>query len=290
MEQLPKDRAIKKSIINEKYLIKTFGFFVLALYALIVITPFYYLLASSLKNMGQFYSTELREVWFPWPLHFSNYIKALTQVPLLKYMFNSLILAVSQTGISLLSSALVAYGFSRFDFRGKNVLFVIVLATMMLPAQVTNIPLFILYKQIKWLNTFLPLIVPMFFGGAYNIFLMRQFMLAIPKEMDEAAQIDGCNSLSIFFRIILPQSIPVMIVAGVFTFMWSWKDLWGPLIYISNSKYYTLPIGLLFFESPTDFQYTMQLAAVLTALVPTAVFFILGQKYLEKGINISELK
>jgi multiple sugar transport system permease protein len=275
---------------NETKRIKIVGFIIVFTYCVVIITPFYYVLVSSLKNMGQFYSTDMKEVWFPWPLHFDNYWKALTKIPLLLYTANSTVLAVLRTSLSVLSSAVIAYGFAKFEFKGREFLFVLVLAMMMLPSQVTNIPLFLLFKSIKWTNTFLPLIVPNICGSPWNIFLIRQFMITIPKEMDEAAAMDGCGTFKAFYKIILPQSIPVIIVSFLFTFMWSWKDLWGPLIFINKSIFYTLPLGLMFFESPTDFQYTMQLAAVVIALIPTVVFYIFGQKYLERGINIADIK
>jgi multiple sugar transport system permease protein len=259
-------------------------------FTVFLFAPFLYLFVSSLKNMGQFYNTDLRMVWFPWPLHWENYSKAVTQIDLFLYLRNSLYLAIAQMALTVISSTIIAYGFARFNFKGNTFVFTLVLATMMLPTQVTNIPLFMFYRDLGWLNSYLPLLVPQMFGNAYYIFLLRQFMITLPKELDEAATIDGCNSFSILTKVIAPQCIPVFVVVSLFTFLASWKDLWNPLIYLSNSKLYTLPIGLLFFESPTNFEYTVQLAAVVIALVPTVIFYILGQRYLDRGINIAELK
>lgn len=262
----------------------------LTFWAVIIIIPFFWLVVSSLKDMGQYYSTDLKTVWFPYPLHFENFYHAITMVPLLKFIRNSFMLASMQTMLSVFSSALVAYGLSRFEFKGRDVLFLIIVATMMLPLQVTQIPLFLFFSKIGWVNSFKPLVVPSLFGASWNIFLIRQFMLTLPKELDEAALIDGCNSFAIFTKIILPQSTPALFVAGLFTFLWSWKDLWGPLIYLSNKEFYTLPLGLLFFESPTNVQYTVQLAAIVIALIPTIIIYMFGHRYLEKGINIAEVK
>lgn len=262
----------------------------LIIFAIVIFAPFFYLFASSLKNMGQFFDTDLKVVWFPWPLHWENYVKAVTQINLFLYLRNSVILAVLQTSLILVSSVTIAYGFARFDFKGNTLMFTILLATMMLPSQVTNIPLFLFYRKLGWMNTFLPLLIPYLFGNAYFIFLLRQFMITLPKELDEAAFIDGCNSFSILTKVIIPQCIPVMVVVALFAFLNSWKDFWNPLIYLSNANLYTLPIGLLFFESPTNFEYTTQLAAIVIALVPTAIFYILGQRYLDRGINIAEVK
>jgi multiple sugar transport system permease protein len=291
MEQLRAEHIQKTAFFRKKKVaIKLFGFSFLLIISVILMLPFFYLFASSLKNMGQFYSTDLIEVWFPWPLHFENYMHAVTKVDLFRYIINSVVLGCIQVIFCVFSSSFIAYGFARFEFPGRNVLFILVLATMMLPVQVTNIPLFIFYRGIKWTNTFLPLTIPHLFGSAWHIFLMRQFMITIPKELDEAAVIDGCNSWQIYRRIILPQCVPVLFVSALFHFLYSWKDLLMPLIYLSNSKLYTLPVGLLFFESPTDFNYTMQLAAVVIALIPTVLFYIVGKRYFERGINIAEFK
>jgi ABC-type glycerol-3-phosphate transport system permease component len=283
------EKHSKKFFISEKAQ-QLVQHVLLIIFAIIIFAPFFYLIVSSLKNMGQFFDTDLKVVWFPWPLHWNNYVKAVTQINLFLYLRNSVILAVLQTTLTLLSSVTIAYGFARFDFKGNTLMFTVLLATMMLPAQVTNIPLFLFYRKLHWMNTFLPLLIPYLFGNAYFIFLLRQFMITLPKELDEAAFIDGCNSFSILTKVIVPQCIPVMVVVALFAFLNSWKDFWNPLIYLSNAKLYTLPIGLLFFESPTNFEYTTQLAAIVIALVPTVIFYILGQRYLDRGINIAEVK
>ncbi|MBN2535056.1 MAG: carbohydrate ABC transporter permease [Spirochaetales bacterium] len=283
--------TIAQKLFKRKGLfIKIYGFSFMLLIAIILIIPFVYLLVTSLKDMAQYFSTDFQDVWFPSPLHWENYVNAFTKVDLIRYIINSLMLGCIQTAFIVFSSATVAYGFSRFKFPGRDILFLIVLGTMILPAQVTNIPLFIFFRAIKWTNSYRPLLIPCLFGSAWHIFLIRQFMLSIPKEMEEAACIDGCNSFKTFIYIILPQSIPALVVSGLFQFLYSWKDLLGPLIYLADNKLYTLPVGLLYFESPTEVQYTVQLAAVVIALIPTVLFFIIGKRYFERGINIAELK
>ncbi|NLG83452.1 MAG: carbohydrate ABC transporter permease [Firmicutes bacterium] len=263
--------------------------FLIAYVALILI-PFLWLFVSSLKDMGQYYSTDMKTTWLPWPLHFENYPKALQMVPLHLYLFNSIWLATVQTLLSVFSSALVAYGLSRFDFKGQGLILAILIASMLLPTQVTQIPLFIFYSKIGFVNSFKPLLIPHIFGGAWNIFLIRQFMVTLPRELDEAALADGATTLDVFFRVILPQSKPALVVTGLFTFLWSWKDAWGPLIYLNSENLYTLPIGLLYFQSPTQAEVTVQLAAIVIALIPTVIFYFLGQGYLERGVAIAELK
>lgn len=274
----------------ERRMVSTVGLVVMITFSVIIILPFYYLLASSMKTLGQYAQTDFQMMWFPWPLHPENYLEALSKYKLGVYIGNSFWLGLVQTGLQVFTSCVVAYGFSRFRFPGRDVLFVVLLATMMLPTEVTQIPLYQLFKALDWTNSFLPLIVPRAFGDAWSIFLLRQMLLSLPREIDEAAWIDGAGTWKTFLRITLPQIQPAVIVAALFGFLGSWKDLFGPLIYLSDSNFYTLPLGLLFFQSPTDTQYTEQLAAVAIALVPTVVLYLLGNRYFERGINVTDLK
>ncbi len=264
------------------------NFLLIGFFCFIIIVPFFWLITSSFKDMGQFSSVPIQ--WIPVPWHPENYLIALKSIPLLNYIMNSVILATIQVVLGVFSSALIAYGFARFRFPGRGFLFVVLIASMMLPWQATSIPVFLFYRSLGWLNTFLPLIVPSIFGMAWNIFLLRQFFVSLPVSIDEAATIDGCGPISIWWRIILPQSKPVLVVVSLFTFMWSWKDVWGPLIYLTDSKLYTLPVGLLMFESPFEVQYTQQLAAVVIAIIPTVLFYVFGQRYLDRGITIADVK
>lgn len=190
----------------------------------------------------------------------------------------------------MISSSLVAYGFARFRFPGRNVLFVLVLATMMLPQQVLTISLFTIFKDLGWLNTFLPIMVPKLFGSAFDIFLLRQFFLGLSREIDEAARIDGCGTFSILWRMILPQSRPVLIVVAVFTFLHSWKDAWGPLIYLNTDDTRTLPLGLLYFTTPYGPAYPQLMAATVIALVIPVLLYVIGQRYIDSGVAIAEIK
>jgi multiple sugar transport system permease protein len=275
---------------REKFMMNLFGAGFLALLSLIIIVPFYYLFVSSLKDLGQYAQTDFKTMWAPWPLHFENYTYAVTLYKLGHYITNSLWLGAAQTALQVLSSCLVAYGFSRFKFPGRDVLFVILLASMFLPTEVTQIPLYQLYRAIGWTNSFYPLIVPNAFGNAWSIFMMRQMMLNIPREIDEAAWMDGAGTFRVFWQILMPQVKPAIVVVTLFGFLGSWKDLFGPLLYLQDSKFYTLPVGLVFFVGLTDRQLTWQAAAVVVALVPTILLYVFGQRYFESGIVINELK
>jgi multiple sugar transport system permease protein len=227
-------------------------------------------------------------------IHPENYRHALTQpgMPFILFLRNTLVIVVLTVLGATLSAALCAYGFARLRFRGREPLFILLLATMMVPGQVTMIPVYILFKELHWINTFLPLIVPAWFGGgAFSIFLLRQFFQGIPFEMEEAARIDGCGPLSTWWRIILPLSIPALATIGIFTFMGSWNDFMGPLIYVNDTNKFTLALGLNLFKGQygTDTPHLM-MAATLVVLMPVLILFFVAQKQFIQGIVVSGVK
>ena len=208
----------------------------------------------------------------------------------LTFSRNSLFISLMAVLGQVLSSSLVAYAFARLRFRGREVLFVLLLATMMIPGQVTLIPMFSIYKALGWIDTFLPLIVPHFTAGAFNVFLLRQYMLTIPRELDESAAIDGAGPVRTFWSVILPNCVPVLIVVGLFTFVATWQDLLGPLIYLDNPDYRTVTLGLEYFRSPyVDNRHLLMTGAVL-AMLPVAVLFLFFQRYIISGIATTGLK
>ncbi|MFP4344844.1 MAG: carbohydrate ABC transporter permease [Anaerolineales bacterium] len=198
---------------------------------------------------------------------------------------NTMIIAVLGTIGAVTSSVFVAYGFSRFEFRGKNVLFIVLIATIILPAQATLIPTYILYSRIGWTNTFLPLIIPHFFANAYNVFLLRQYFMQIPQEMDEAAMIDGANPLQTLLQVILPQSIPALTAVTLFHFFFAWNDFFNPLVYLASSpKLWPLSVGLQKFNALYGRQPNMiQAGALITLVLPVVIFFI-AQRIFMQGI------
>lgn len=208
----------------------------------------------------------------------------------LAFMKNSFIISLLAILGQIISSSFVAYGFARLKFRGREFWFVVLLATLMIPAQVTLIPMFSIYKSLGWIDTFLPLIVPHFTAGAFNVFLLRQYMLTLPKELDESAIIDGCGIFRTYFNIILPNIIPALIVVGLFTFVATWQDVMGPLIYLDSPELRTVPLGLEYFRSPyTDNNHLIMTGATLSML-PIAVLFIFFQRYIMSGIATTGLK
>lgn len=234
-----------------------------------------------------------------WAAHPENFAKALAgpeatiggqSSGFLLFMRNSFFISGMAVLGQILASSLVAFGFSRMNFKGRDGLFILLIATLMVPAQVTLIPLFTIYKSLGWIDTFLPLIVPHFTAGAFNIFLIRQFMLTFPRELDESAAIDGATPFRVYRSIILPMCGPVLIVVGLFTFVGTWQDVMGPLIYLDNPNYRTVSLGLEFFRSPYVDNRPLLMAGAVLAMLPVAVLFLFAQRYIMSGIATSGLK
>ncbi|BFH61332.1 MULTISPECIES: carbohydrate ABC transporter permease [Paenibacillus] len=259
-------------------------FLVLIAGAAIVLVPLLWTVSTSLKSPAEvFQDSFIPKVW-----HWDNYKNAVTAVPFFLFLKNTLIILVPVMIGTVFSSALCAYGFARFNFKGKRSLFLVLLATMMLPGQVTMIPMFIIFKEAGWVDTFLPLIIPSFFGGgAFNIFLIRQFMRGIPKDLDEAAFMDGASRWSIFTRIMLPLSKPPLIAVAIFTFMGVWNDFQGPLIYLNTNTKYTLALGLSMFKGLYNVEWNMLMAATVLIMLPAIIVFFFLQKYFIEGISLS---
>jgi multiple sugar transport system permease protein len=242
------------------------------------------------KNDVQTY--HVPPIWLPIPMRLSNYPEALRAQPFGLFFLNSFRYAILSVVGQILACALSAYGFARLRWKGRNVLFALCLGTMMIPYQVTMVPLFITFKHLGWINTYRPLIVPAFFGSAYSIFLLRQFFMTIPHELSEAARIDGTSELGILTRIILPLSKPALAVVGLFTFMGAWDNYLGPLIYINDQSLYPVALGLQLFRS--DFveklAWPYLMAATTVTIIPVVALFYVTQKTLVEGISITGIK
>lgn len=261
---------------------------VLILFAIVTLLPFIWLITSSMKDNSQYFADPI--IWLPIPAHWSNYVTVMVDYNFGRKVLNSFFLASFSALFETATSALVAYGFARFHFPGRNVLFVLVLATMMVPYQLLTISLYNVFRNLGWLDTFLPLMVPKLFGSAFLIFILRQFFMGISKEPDEAARIDGCSRLGIFWRVLVPQARPALIVAMIFSFLASWTDAWGPLIYLNSEDNRTIPVGLLYFTTPYGPNYPLITAAAVVALAVPVVLYALGQRYIDRGIAIAEIR
>ena len=268
--------------------------YALAIFCAIGFTvPFLWTLGTSLKPLTDLYTYPPK--FLPSVPRWENYNDVFTLAPFATFLWNSVIVTALAVLGQTLSAAVVAYGFSRFRFPGRDMLFIVVLATMMLPWHVTIVPSFLLYSKLGWINTFLPLIVPSFFGGgAFYIFLLRQFFLTLPRDLDEAAKIDGANSMHIFLRIILPLAKTALATVAIFAFIEHWNEFIGPLIFLNSPEKFTVAIGLRYFivtpftgDEPREA--ILMAASLIVALPPLALFFA-AQKYFVQGIVTTGMK
>jgi multiple sugar transport system permease protein len=260
---------------------------------LLFATPFFFAISTSLKDPSEIYVFPPQ--WLPHQPLWQNYVQAWTMVPFMTYVLNTLSITVAAMLGQIVSASLVAYGFARFRFPGRDVLFIILILTMVVPVEVTIIPSFLLFKYLNWVDTWLPLIVPYYFGGgAFTIFLLRQFLLTLPRDLDEAAMLDGANSVRILGEILLPLSRPALATVGIFSFIYHWNDFFLPLIYINSTERFTLALGLRYFQNvptvggPVLAHYLM--AAALSATLPMIIIFFALQRYFIQGIVMSGIK
>ena len=261
--------------------------------SIVMLTPLAWMLLTSLKSFDEVIASP--PVFLPHHLRWGNYREALTTFDVSRYLFNSVLVCVATIAGTLVSCTLAAYAFACLKARGRDLLFALLLSTMMLPAQVTVIPLFKLFAAIGWINTFFPLIVPSWFAtNVFAIFLLRQFFLAVPRDYVEAARIDGASELRILWSIFVPLSKPVLLTVTVFTFIGCWNDLWGPLIYLHDDALFTMPLGLLNFIGTTGraqgSPWHLVMAVSTVMMVPVVILFFLAQKRFIEGIATSGIK
>ncbi len=268
------------------------SYLTLVFLSLVFITPLLWMISSSLHSLDGVFAVPFQ--WIPEKLHWENYLAATKLLPFPRYFFNTVFITVMVIIGTVFSSSLVAYGFARLRFRGRNKLFALCLATMMLPGQVTMIPLYVFFAKLGWVDTFLPLIVPAFFGSPFYIFLLRQFFLSIPYTYDEAALLDGASRFRIYWNIILPLARPAIATVVVFSFVGVWNDFFNPLIYINSFEKATLTLGLNLLKAQIIgsgvTQWHLMMAASVLVLVPNIVVFFLAQRHFIKGINIGGLR
>ena len=252
--------------------------------------PFFWMVSTSLKPLRE--TMKLPQVWWPLPPQWKNYAEAMAAMgPFWLYAANSLTLAVLNVIGTVLSSALVAYGFSKLEWKGRDGLFFVLLMTMMIPFPVVMVPLYGLFRDLGWIGTMKPLWVPSFLAGAFNVFLLRQFFLTLPKDLTEAARIDGCSEFRIFWQIILPLARPALLTVALFQFMATWNDFLGPLIFLAREEQYTLALGLQALQSTisgTPWHHLM--AASTLVVLPVLGLFFLTQRTFLRGIASTGLK
>ena len=267
---------------------KALRYALLSLAALVFIAPAFWMLSSALKPEYEIFATP--PVWWPAQPRWQNFSEALTALPFGRFTANTLIIALSSIIGHLLSCSVVAYGFARLKAPGKGFFFVLMLSTLMLPYPVTMVPLYILFSKLGWVNSFLPLILPAFFGNAFYIFLLRQSFKQIPPDLEDAARMDGANTLQVLANIILPLSRPALATVAIFTFQAAWNDFLAPLIFLHEQSKYTLMLGLSFFRGTYQVDWAYLMASSLVVTLPVIALFFFAQRAFIEGVGVTSNK
>jgi multiple sugar transport system permease protein len=285
----PNPRRTQPAGVRRLRFLRTVGDHSLAIvFAVIFVSPFVFVVLTSLMTQHQALS---RDLW-PHPFQWGNYIEVFRQEPILRYAWNTVVYAGLATVGVVLSSVPVAYALSRIRWKGRQAVFLIVIATMMLPAQVTIVPLYLIFVRLGWIGTLWPLIVPAFFGDAFSIFLLRQFFLTIPEELVDAARVDGANEFQIMWHVIVKLAKPAIAAVGLFQFLYAWNDFFGPLVYDGgNPQIWTLSVGLQQFTTiHRGVLWNLQMAASVMFMVPIIILFLFAQKAFIEGITLTGVK
>ncbi|MBX2999882.1 MAG: carbohydrate ABC transporter permease [Caldilineaceae bacterium] len=262
---------------------------ILLLCSAFFILPWVWMISTSLKSPQEL--SVYPPIWIPDPIRWDNYLLAFQQAALGQYVINTLIIAVPSVIGAVLSNSLVAYGFARVRWIGRDYVFGVVLATLILPGFVTFIPLYLIFRNLGWINTYLPLVVPQFLGNPFFIFLLRQFFMTLPEELSDAARVDGASELRIFSQITLPLALPALAVVALFQFIGSWNDYFGPLIYLSNKARYPISLGIANMQSSYGFSnFAWIMAATCMSVLPIIILFFFAQRTFIEGIALTGLK
>jgi ABC-type glycerol-3-phosphate transport system permease component len=279
----------RSRFFSEERIWRSLTLVVLVAGAIVMAMPFLWLVTSSLKAEQEIFLFPPR--WLPTPPRFENYVDALTYKPFALYIANTLYIVLLNEIAILGTASLCAYGFARIDFPGRNFWFAIVLSTMMVPYFVLMVPQFVIFSRLGWIDSFLPLTVPFFFGGgAFNIFLLRQFFRTLPSELADAARIDGCAEFGIYWRIFIPLAKPALATVAIFTFLGGWNDFIGPLLYINSPDKLTVAVGLATFRGVMRTRWDLLMAASTAMILPVLLLFFLAQRYFIEGIVLSGMK
>lgn len=279
--EIPKKR--KKLTISELLL-----HVVIIIGAFVMVFPFLWTISSSLKDISQIFIVPPE--FIPKPFVWSNYPKSLQAMPFGGAYWNSFYIAVLVVGAQLFTASMAAYAFAKIRFPGANFLFIFFLATMMIPKQVTMIPTFVIMDSIGWLDTHLPLIVPGALFNAFAVFLLRQFIMGIPRELEEAAIVDGANPLRIYWNVILPLVRPALAAVGIFIFMGTWNNFLEPLIYLTSPELFTVPLLLNYFKGLYVTDWALMMAGSTISIIPVLIIYIIGQRQIIEGVALTGIK
>ena len=279
-------RELPRAVRRKRFLIAVADHSLLIAAAIMFLAPLLFIVLTSFMTNDQALSSKIWPSPFQW-----NFGKAFSEAPLWRYSLNTMIYATLSTVGVLVSSIPVAYALSRLRWRGRNVAFVLVLATMMLPAQVTVVPLYVMYAKLHLVGTLWPLIIPNWFGDAFSIFLLRQFFMTIPEEYSDAARVDGCSELRIMLTVVLRLAKPAIAAVALFSFLYAWNDFFGPLLYTGeNDAHWTLSVGLANFRSLHQVEWNVTMAATLLVMLPVIALFFAAQKAFVEGVTLTGVK
>lgn len=282
------NKKTNSSIRKSQHFSKALVYFIIAILAIMFMAPFVWLLSTSLKSAEEIYKVSAGIL--PKKLYFHNYYLAVTKMPFLRYTINTLTITLLCVIGQVISSSMVAYSISKIKWRWSKPIFAIIMATMMIPSQVTMIPLYMIFTKMNLVGTVVPLTLPAFFGGAFYIFLLRQFFKTIPDSLVEAATIDGANDGTIFIKVMLPLCKPALTTVGIFTFLGTWSDFLGPLLYLGKQEQYTLSLGLQAFTQEHYIEWGPLMAASALFTVPIIILFFFAQSYFIEGITVTGMK
>ena len=283
--------TIKQPVLSRQtrtWLNNALAYIVMTALALVFMIPIIWMLSTSLKARWEIFTWPPQ--WFPQTLHWENYVDAFAKYPLGRFMANTGVLVVANVIGELLAVPLIAYGFARLRFPAKNTLFIVMLGTMMIPGHVKLIPLFTIYHRLGMIDTYWPLILPAFFGNPFFIFLMVQYIKTIPRDLDEAARIDGAGTWTILYKIILHLCKPPLTIVIVYTFWWTWNEFLHPLIYLNTFESFPIQVGLAFFKGRYGVEWNLFMAATLVSILPVLILYFFVQKQLIGGIASVGLK
>jgi multiple sugar transport system permease protein len=264
------------------------GYTILMILAGVFMVPLYWMFSTALKSPQQTFA--IPPEWVPNPAQWDNFSQVFDEVPFARFYANTLFLVAANIVGHLVSVTMVAYGFARLRFPGRSFLFLLMLSTLMIPYQVTLVPRFIMFSKLDLVNTYWPLILPSFAGSPFLIFLVRQYMMSIPFDLDEAAYMDGASRFDVFWRIILPLTRPALMLVIVFTFIDVWNDFLQPLIYLNDPNMFTISLGLSFFQGARETNWNLLMAGSVLAMIPPLILFFFAQKQLIGGISVEGLK
>ena len=302
MVTMPSVAAARRAWLAKRLQRQVIPRVVLIVVCALFLLPFYWMVATALKPRQDLLAYP--PLLWPTDLIWSNFREAVEYIPFWQYLRNTSIITLLTIVGSVISNPIIAYGFSRIDWPGRDKIFYLVLATVFIPFPVLIVALFDIFATVprpvldgwtlawegNWINTYLPLVVPMFFGNAFWIFLMRQFLMQVPREISDAARIDGASEFRIFYQIVLPQALPAIGVISIFAGLHAWNDFLGPLIFLQDETMYTLSIGLTFFKAQREMQFSLLMAASTLVVLPVVALFLLFQRAFVEGISLGSIK